>query len=108
MMNKRELVKLLWGLAIQDAEAIATREAFADKTDALWKADEWIYVKDIEVSLKRVHEEIESGRAAYEGDVVDLIFSRDVGGVLTDINNEYFSEKIRDCQESLYKLSNEP
>ena len=104
MIIQRELLELLWGLAKGDKESIRIRNETARNGIALWSSGEWIYVKEIELSLKRIFNEIEAGRFELESNIVDSILSNEIDSRFQ--SNEFVLQKMKDCAESLEMLSN--
>ena len=104
MITKRELVELLWGLAKGDKESIRIRNEAVKNGIALWSSGEWIYVKGIELSLKKVFNEIEAGRFELESDIVDSILGNEIDSQFQ--SNKFVLQKMKDCRESLEMLSN--
>lgn len=104
MIPKRELLDMLWGVVNEDPAAIALRTDAAKQKDKYWRSDEWIYIKDIEVSLKSINRAIMEKSVSLPVSIQDLIFS----GLGEDqfSENKWVLQKINDCRENMKVISN--
>lgn len=58
MIKKKELLEVLWGVVNESPDSLKIRKDAAINKNKYWRVDEWIYVKDIEVSLTMLMKEI--------------------------------------------------
>jgi hypothetical protein len=105
MITKIDLVKILWGVTEGDDKCTKIRTERTLNGEPLWSKGDWIFVKDIEVSLKRILEEMKSRDIDFEGDFVEGLFSKDIDPQLR--SNEYLLEKVKECRESIKMLEND-
>lgn len=103
MITKRQLVEITWGLAQGDERYISIRSDSEFKKKSLAN-NEWIYFKEIEISLRKVFEEMQSGNFSFNGDIVSAILSEEIDPQFH--SSEYVLEKIKDCRENIQNLSN--
>lgn len=104
MISKGGLLDLLWGVVNENAEALKIRNVAAKKKDAYWKAGEWIYIKNTEVSLKMILKEIKKSELIFDGKISELIL--DGKGEDCFLESEWALAKIRECRANMKAISN--
>lgn len=104
MISKKSVLEMLWGAINEHPEALKLRHDAAKNKNKYWSSDEWIYIKDTEVSLKMLSKEITKYDLDHIQNIYDLI-CRGVG-VEQFLENSWAIEKINDCRKNLKMLSN--
>jgi len=104
MISKAELLELLWGVVNESPEALKIRGIAAKEKDTYWKSDEWIYIKDTEVSLKMILKEIKKSELIFDGKISELILDGKDEDSFS--GSEWILEKIRECRANMKTISN--
>lgn len=77
MLTKSQLVKMLYRAFKGEPKYITMRLDAAKNKNLYWNHDDWMYVKDLEVSLKKLHRELSKKNIDDLFDVENIIFKDD-------------------------------
>ncbi|MGK0173906.1 MAG: hypothetical protein ACI9AT_000268 [Ulvibacter sp.] len=100
-MKKKDLVEFLIGFIGGDSECAKKMEAAYKRSQPIWEREEWIYVKDVEMSLKGIHKTLETSGFSSLHQVGEFILS---GKDEKSVENNWVRERIADCRRSLSEL----
>lgn len=103
-MPKRDLLKMLWEVVNESPDALVVRLDAARNKNKYWKADEWIYIKDTEVSLKMLKKTMDEKNISLATDISQLIL--DGMGEERFLGDGWALEKIYSCRENMSVVSN--
>jgi hypothetical protein len=103
-MSKRDILKMLWAAVNEVPEALVMRAEAARNKNKYWKVDEWIYIKDTEVSLRMLKKAMAESNISLVTDISQLILD----GVEEErfLRNAWALEKISECRENMKTVSN--
>ncbi|OZG69959.1 hypothetical protein BTA51_28535 [Hahella sp. CCB-MM4] len=102
MINKRELVKMLWGAINNDPKYMDDRRIASTNKNSFWKEDEWIWVKNIEMLLRKIRKEVDKCHASSDFDLVEVV----VGCSVDENIDEYIGGLLVEVKESLKNITN--
>ncbi|WP_226667019.1 hypothetical protein [Microbulbifer aggregans] len=103
MVGKVELVEILLGAMCEDPHYLELRNMAAQRKIALWLKEEWVWVKDLEVTLKKIKSEIGESEEVQKV-VVDLLFNSNACLMQSDKNE--LNSLVGEAKKALGELSN--
>jgi hypothetical protein len=102
-MTKKDLISLFISFAEGDAEAVRTvSDAYSGKLK-IWNADEWIYVKDVEKSIKGLYRLYKSNEFDDFPGLENYLIN-DVCA-LEGVENDWARNRVLDCRHSLSNIN---
>lgn len=102
-LSKSEFIDVLIGFVEGDEACVKVMEAAYTKKQPIWAKDEWIYVKDIEMSLKGIYKIYKRGDFENFRSVRDYILSSEDQTAL--VSDSWARDRLRDCRVSLENIS---
>lgn len=104
-ISKFELIDLLLGFVNGNENASNKfAEAYKNK-NLIWSNDEWIYVKDIEASLKSMKKIYEKGEFEQFSRIEEIILGP--SAALDSIEDSWLKRRTLDCRENIKNLYQE-
>jgi hypothetical protein len=100
-INKKDFVEFLIGFIGGDPECEKMMEAAYKRSQPIWEREEWIYVKDVEMSLKGINKTLETSGFSSLFEVGEFILG---GKDEKSVENNWARERIADCRRSLSEL----
>ena len=98
-MLASDFIELLIGFVEGDEECVKAMADAYTKSKPLWKNDEWLYVKDIEMNLKEIFKIHQQGNFDNFKSVKRFILNEE--DTIDSISDSWVRDKLRDCRSSL-------
>ncbi len=99
---KADFIELLIGFVEGDEECVNAMTDAYTKLQRLWGKGEWVYVKDIEMSLKEIFKMHQRGEFGDFRSVKECILNEE--GNMDSISDPWVKEQLRSCRFSLSQL----
>ncbi|GLS24554.1 hypothetical protein [Marinibactrum halimedae] len=106
MLNKYDLIKMLLGALRGDSEHIATRELASRERNKFWLHNDWMWIKDLEVTLKHIDKFfIRNNMKISESEIISMLLENNNEKIMKEYQQE-LAELIVSAREAIDQLSN--
>ncbi|WP_444931871.1 hypothetical protein ACJJIF_08925 [Microbulbifer sp. SSSA002] len=106
MIRKSDLIELLWGAIDGDLVCVSRRQMAAREKGLFWLEGEWIWIKDLEISLRKIQGYLNRSDRNLGGKYIAGILIEFSDDQLKNSFDESFCSLLFNARKAVKELSN--